>query len=134
MTSLEINITAGARDFIRWLVDDRAYEDTTGATVYSGATEPSALDLADCLATPRTPPAEPPAPREVSKLTITRRLRELGKEDAFWALLEASPVLYREFVLAQSVRTDDPMLTTQAPLLKQALILTDAQFDALLAP
>jgi len=72
--------------------------------------------------------------RTLSKLTITRRLRELGKEDDFWAILTAQPVLYREFILAQELRTDDAMFTVQAPQLKAALNLTNDQFNALLAP
>lgn len=76
-----------------------------------------------------------PAPaRTLSKLTLTRRLRDLGKEDAFWTILTAQPVLYREFILAQELRTDDPMFTSQAPQLKAALGLTDGQFNALIAP
>jgi hypothetical protein len=125
-------ITVGAREFVRF-IEGHTYEDSHGATIYSGAAEPSREDAEDCIANPRTLPVTP-APREVSKLTTTRRLRELGKEDAFWALLESSPVLYREFVLAQSVRTDDPMFTTHADKLKAALALTDVQFTALLAP
>ena len=72
--------------------------------------------------------------RTISKLHLTRRLRDLGKEDQFWALLTAQPVLYREFILAQELRTDDPMFTSQAPQLKAALGLTDDQFNSLLAP
>lgn len=75
-----------------------------------------------------------PAPtRLLSKLTLTRRLRELGKEDTFWAILAAQPILYREFILAQEISTGDPMFTTNAPQLKNALSLTDEQFASLIA-
>jgi len=72
--------------------------------------------------------------RTLSKLVLTRRLRVLGKEDAFWAILDNDPVLYREFILAQEIRTNDPMFTVQAPQLKAALGLTDEQFNDLVKP
>jgi hypothetical protein len=77
---------------------------------------------------------EPVKACTLSKLVLTRRLRDIGKEDAFWAILTAQPILYREFILAQELRTDDPMFTSQAPILKAALGLTDEQFTNLIKP
>jgi len=76
-------------------------------------------------------PSKKPVVKTLSKLMLTRRLRALGKEDAFWAILDNDPVLYREFILAQEIRTNDPMFTVQAPQLKAALGLTDEQFNDL---
>jgi hypothetical protein len=89
---------------------------------------PEQITAAALAATPAQPV------RTLSKLTLTRRLRDLGKEDAFWAILTAQPVLYREFILAQELRTNDPMFTAQAPQLKAALALTDEQFTELIQP
>ena len=71
--------------------------------------------------------------REISKLTLRRRLREMGKEATFDAALDANPEARRDWDDAVSIRTDDPMFTTQAPAFKSALGLTDAQFSALIA-
>ena len=135
MQSLDLtpSFTIGDRTFLRY-IEGHTYEDTAGATLYSGADEPSAEDAEDCIQNPRTPPAPPPEPRELSKLILTRRLRAMGKEDAFWAVLDASPVLRREWLSSQVVRTDDPMFTAIAEDLKVAIGLSDVDFAALLAP
>jgi hypothetical protein len=74
------------------------------------------------------------AAHDVSKLTLRRRIRALGKEALFDAALDAMPNARADWDDAQSLRTDDPLFTTYAPQFKQALDLTDAQFAALLAP
>lgn len=81
----------------------------------------------------------PPAPvalahREISKLTIRRRLRALGKEAAFDAALDAIPHARTDWDDAQTVSTGDPMFTIYADSLRAAVGLTPEQFDALLAP
>lgn len=62
MTILELDppLSVAGRTLVRYL-DGHTYESAGGATYYSGAAEPSAEDAADCLATPRTPPAAAPA-------------------------------------------------------------------------
>lgn len=72
--------------------------------------------------------------RELSKLTLRRRIRALGKEALFDAALDAIPHARADWDDAMSLRTDDPLFTTSAANFKAALGLTDAQFDALLAP
>ena len=78
-------------------------------------------------------PAVPEPARELSKLTLKRRLESIGKWDAFKAVLAANPSLDDEFWLAQTISTADPMFTTHAPALKAALGLTEEQFAELLA-
>jgi hypothetical protein len=80
------------------------------------------------------PEPQAPEPRDVSKLTLRRRIRALGKEAQFDAALDAMPNARADWDDAQNLRTDDPLFTTYAPQFKTALDLTDAQFDALLAP
>jgi hypothetical protein len=75
-----------------------------------------------------------PAPRELSKLTLRRRLRALGKEATFDAALDLIPNARADWDDAQTLRTDDPLFTDAAPAFKSALDLTDEQFTALLAP
>jgi hypothetical protein len=78
MTSREINITAGDRELVRWLVQDLAYEDNSGATYYSGAAEPSQADAEDCIATPRTLPPEPvPVPVQIGPAQLRIALLRL---------------------------------------------------------
>lgn len=124
-------LAVGDTTLVGW--DGFSYVDQSGRTYWSGA-EPSAADAADCLATPRTPPAPEQPPRELSKLTLRRRIRALGKEAALDAALDAVPNARADWDDAQALRTDDPLFTTQAPAFKSALSLTDEQFTALLAP
>jgi hypothetical protein len=77
--------------------------------------------------------SEPPTPHDVSKLTLRRRIRALGKEALFDAALDALPNARADWDDAQTLRTDDPLFTTYAPQFKAALKLTDAEFDSLLA-
>jgi hypothetical protein len=119
--------------------DGASYVLSDGRTLWAPAptedAEPAAI-AAEVEALLASPPPAPPTsePRELSKLTLTRRLREMGKEDAFWAVLDASPVLRREWLSSQVVRTDDPMFTANAEDLKDAIGLSDVDFAALLAP
>jgi hypothetical protein len=101
--------------------------DTTISTVEGNRPRVNSIDHLEPI------PVEPKVakPRELSKLTLKRRLEELGKWDAFKTILQASPA-WDDFLLAQVVRTDDPVFTTQAPALKAALGLTDEQFNSLI--
>lgn len=72
--------------------------------------------------------------RELSKLTLKRRLEEMGKWAAFKTVLQTMPSVWDDFVLAQTIRTDDPVFTTHAMSLKLAVGLTTEQFESLLAP
>lgn len=70
----------------------------------------------------------------ISKLTLKRRLDQLGKWAAFKAFLaELGEAAVDEFNLAAEIRSDDPMFVQIAPLAKQALDLSDEQYAALLA-
>jgi hypothetical protein len=73
----------------------------------------------------------PPVPRELSKLDIKRKLEAWGKWETFKAVLASMPSLDDEFWLAQTISTADPMFTTHAADLKQAVGLTDEQFAEL---
>lgn len=76
-----------------------------------------------------------PAPVEISKLTLMRRLDALGKWPAFKELLLQLPEITQDaWALAQSIRSDDPLFVEAAPAIKGALSLTDEQFDGLLLP
>lgn len=125
-------LTLADTTLVGW--DGYSYVDERGRTYWSGAAEPSAADAADCLAAPRTPPTPVAPPREISKLTLRRRIRSLGKEAAFDAALDAVPNARADWDDAQVLRTDDPLFTTQAAAFKAALALSDEQFSALLAP
>lgn len=91
----------------------------------------TADELAAALA---AAPAAPAPGRDIAKLTIRRRLRELGKEAAFDAALDAIPHARTDYDDATTLNTADPLFTQAAPLLKATLGLTDAEFTALLAP
>lgn len=95
---------------------------------------PRPVSEAELMAALASAPVPPPPPREIAKLTLRRRLRVLGKEDAFDAALNSIPHARSDYDDAQSLSTADPIFTTAAPLLKQALGLTDEQFVSLLAP
>lgn len=76
----------------------------------------------------------PPA-GDVSKLTLMRRLDQLGKWSAFKALLAQLPEIVQDaWTLAQAIRADDPLFVAHATAIKAYLELTDEQFVALLAP
>lgn len=75
-----------------------------------------------------TPPVLP-----VSKLTLMRRLSEIGKWSIFKYLISQLPEDTQDaWALAQAVSPDDPLFVQYAPGIKAALELTDEQFDALL--
>lgn len=110
-----------------------------GQSCPSGYT-PSTQEEADAwvaaqLAAGWTPASAPVVvePKEISKLTLRRRLRAMGKEAAFDDLLDVTPNARRDWEDAQALRTDDPMFTTQAPAMKAALGLTDSQFSDLVS-
>jgi hypothetical protein len=99
---------------------------------YRANGEPSSSAVEADLANPPAPP--PPPARELSKLTLKRRLDEMGKWSTFRSVLQGMPSVWDEFVLAQEIRTDDPVFTTHAVALKLAVGLTQEQFESLLAP
>jgi hypothetical protein len=133
MTSLEINITAGDRGFVRWLVEDRAYEDTTGATVYSGAAEPSALDLADCLANPRTLPS-PAAPLVQSARVVLARLTPAEKAALRACTVPAIQDAYDVALITGVISEADPEFASFIGGLDALGIIAAARWPALLAP
>lgn len=78
-------------------------------------------------------PLNTPAPaRELSKLVIRRKLREMGKEVAFDAALDAVPHARTDWDDAQVILTSDPLFTTSADALKQAVGLTSEQLNELI--
>ncbi len=81
--------------------------------------------------TPAPTPAPPP-PRSLSKLKIRRFFRDLGKEATFDAILDAIPHARTDWDDAQDVSTGDQIFTTNAEAFKQALTLTDEQFNSML--
>lgn len=95
---------------------------------------PRAVTSAELAAALAAAPAPTPPGRDLAKLTVRRRLRDMGKEDAFDAALDSIPHARRDYDDAQTLNTADPLFTTAAPLLKSALGITDAQFAALIAP
>lgn len=99
------------------------------ARVFEGDQAPTPEEMQAIFALP----AAPATARELSKLTLRRRLRALGKEEAFDAALDAIPHARADWVDAQSLRTDDALFTSSAPALKAALGLTDEQFAELIA-
>jgi len=78
------------------------------------------------------PPAQPTPVRMLSKLTIRRYFRELGKEAAFDSALDQIPNARADWTDCNEVRTDDAMFTTHRAALQAALSLTDAQLQTLL--
>ncbi|HKJ90666.1 MAG TPA: hypothetical protein VJ960_06000 [Oceanipulchritudo sp.] len=88
-----------------------------------------AVDLTDEEIEARKPPIRP-----VTKLTLMRRLSELGKWQTFKALLAQLPEEVRDaWDLAQDIRSDDPLFVSNADSLKASLELTDQQFEDLLS-
>jgi hypothetical protein len=78
-------------------------------------------------------PAPQSEPEQLSKLSIRRKLRAIGKEEAFDAFLASAPQVLADWQDAQVLLTSDPLFTTYAPVVKSALGLSDAQFAELLA-
>lgn len=120
--------------------DGASYVLSDGRTFWApppaeGATSADiAAEVAGLIANPPAPPEVAQPAREISKLTVRRRLRDLGKEAAFDAALDAVPGARADWLDAQSLRTDDPLFTTHAPA-RQALVgLTDEELSAVLAP
>ena len=69
----------------------------------------------------------------VTKLTIKRRLDALGKWETFKAILAQAPeVVQDEWTLAQEIRADDPMFTANRDAFRDALELTEEEFETLL--
>ncbi len=69
--------TVGEVQIVAW--DGFSYVTATGRTYWSGASTPSAADLDDALATPRTQPAPPVAPHRILKDTIIQRVKAANK-------------------------------------------------------
>jgi hypothetical protein len=70
--------------------------------------------------------------KEISKLSIKRKLESYGKWDSFKTFLSTIPSVDDEFWLAQSLRTDDPIFTQYSVIIKNQIGLSDEQFNALL--
>lgn len=76
--------------------------------------------------------AEPAVPvREVTKLLLRRRLRDMGKEAIFDLALDSIPHARSDWDDATSVRTDDPIFVNHIDALKSALGIDDAQLQQL---
>lgn len=74
-----------------------------------------------------------PPPREISKLTLKRRMDALGKWSDFKNALTAANA-WDDFALAHAVSTDDPLFSALLPQLQAALDLSDEQLSVLLSP
>jgi hypothetical protein len=70
--------------------------------------------------------------KELSKLFIRRKLREFGKEEQFDALLDSIPQARKDWDDAISIRSDDPLFSSQSVIFKNYLNLTNEQFSLLL--
>jgi hypothetical protein len=70
--------------------------------------------------------------KEISKLSIKRKLESYGKWDSFKAFLSTVPSIDDEFWLAQSLKTDDPIFTQYSGIIKSQIGLSDEQFNALI--
>lgn len=96
--------------------------------------------LADAIAAFRlnpyvAPTPKPAAPRSATKLTIKRRLEDLGKWETFKAVLESMPATVRdEWTLAQEIREDDPMFVANRDAIVAALGITSDQLSSLFDP
>jgi hypothetical protein len=94
-----------------------------------------AAQLADGWQPQHAPADETPEPRELSKLALAERLAALGKLPAFIAVLDGNGGILRfMWDSAQSLSTAHPLFNEHAPAIKDALDLTDEQFDGLIAP
>jgi hypothetical protein len=71
---------------------------------------------------------------KLSKLGIRRKLRAMGKEDAFNTALAALPHAQADWDDAQEIRTDDALFVENAAALKTAVGLTDDEFASILTP
>lgn len=71
----------------------------------------------------------------VTKLTIKRRLDALGKWETFKTVLAQAPeAVQDEWMLAQEIRSDDPMFIAHADIFKTGLDMTEEEFQNLLNP
>lgn len=69
----------------------------------------------------------------VTKLTIKRRLDALGKWEKFKAILAQAPESVQdEWTLAQEIRADDPMFTANRDAFRDALGMTEEEFEGIL--
>jgi|DEB0MinimDraft_6_1074348.scaffolds.fasta_scaffold03993_4 Asp-tRNA(Asn)/Glu-tRNA(Gln) amidotransferase C subunit len=77
-------------------------------------------------------PTDMPA-KGVTKLTIKRRLDALGKWETFKAILAQAPeAVQDEWTLAQEIRADDPMFTANRDAFRDALGMTEEEFEGIL--
>jgi len=123
-------ITVGAREFVRF-IEGHTYEDSHGATIYSGAAEPSREDAEDCVANPRTPASAPaPVPAEVPMWAIRAVLDLEGLTPSINVILAQIPepqktIVLRVWEYGNYIRRDSPTIAQ----LTAALGKTDAQVD-----
>ncbi len=73
-------------------------------------------------------------PTILSKLMIRRRLRDLGKETLFDALLSSDPQMKADWDDATEIRSDDPLFVAHREQARAVLQLTEEQMQALLLP
>lgn len=72
-------------------------------------------------------------PKTWSKLTIRRRLRALGVEEAFNNFLNSNPQLKDDWNDCVELKSSDPMFIVHANTVKEILGLTDEMWEELLA-
>ena len=71
-------------------------------------------------------------PVAISKLSLRRKLRELGLEDAMDSFLAADAQRQRDYNDAQYLSPADPLLAASVPLFATATGKTEAEINALL--
>lgn len=85
--------------------------------------------------TPEEIAAAKPKPQPVTKLTIMNRLVGAGKWEAFKSILSQAPAIAQDaWLLAQDIRSDDPIFIAHADIFKTGLDMTEEQFQSLLRP
>ena len=85
--------------------------------------------------TPEEIAARVPEVGGVTKLTLMRRLDDLGKWDTFKALItQLPPIAQDAWNLAQEVKSNDPILVQYGATIQAALQLTDEEYSTLLTP
>jgi hypothetical protein len=76
-----------------------------------------------------------PQVHAITKLTLMRRLDALGKWGAFKSIMAQMPeVIQDAWDLALEIKSDDPLFVANAEYLKEALDLTDEEFESILNP
>jgi hypothetical protein len=131
-TDISPSIFVGLREFVRF-IEGHTYEDTHGATVYSGATEPSQADAEDCLTNPRTLPA-PAAPLVQSARVVLARLTPTEKAALRACTVTAIQDAYDVALITGVISEADPEFASFIGGLDALGIIAAVRWPALLAP